>query len=351
MRYTLQNRRPGTYWGGLWLVGVIAVSLGCAHQPDEVSWVDWPRFGAPHDGEGLDLHGHTNSLPDFVGPIDGSARLTILTEGNHFPVLLPLVLEEFPAWSEAHGDCAIGAEEILIVTLPQVMVVQALSSGEIRLGNAVLPLRPGGVYPDLVMGGTGPLGRLAARGVVDRKAVVFAKHRGMGLLVRKDHADRVQRLEDLPDAAVRVVVATPNEAGARRQYRTTLEQLLGPAAADRVFDREVPTFPGRLQIQHRDVPYALLTNQADVGLIFGHLADFYARSFPDRLVYVPVEEAAAFGQTIHLARTPQPSDPAAACFERFLMERAATYYPQRGFAAPDTFGYGQELELGATENR
>ena len=49
--------------------------------------VDWPAFGPelgyPH------LKGIANTVPDFSGPIDGSAELTIFTEGNHFPVLLP----------------------------------------------------------------------------------------------------------------------------------------------------------------------------------------------------------------------------------------------------------------------
>ncbi|MEM6730342.1 MAG: hypothetical protein AAF658_02230, partial [Myxococcota bacterium] len=61
--------------------------------------VEWPRFGPASDS--LELRGHVNALPDFVGPIDGSAKLTIFTEGNHFPVLLPLVFDEFPEWCDS----------------------------------------------------------------------------------------------------------------------------------------------------------------------------------------------------------------------------------------------------------
>ena len=55
--------------------------------------IEWPRFGPERDVP--ELSGHTNAVPDLVGPVDGSARLTIFTEGNHFPALLPVVLDEF----------------------------------------------------------------------------------------------------------------------------------------------------------------------------------------------------------------------------------------------------------------
>ncbi len=336
-------RRPPAYLCHFMVLILSLTAVGCAHRAAPLTWVDWPRYGAAQPG--LDLHGHTNALPDFVGPIDGSARLTIFTEGNHFPVLLPLALQAFPAWSDQHCGLAVAPQDLLIVTLPQVMVVEALLSGNIALGNALLPLQPGRVYPDLVMGGDRPLSRLASQGLIEPTAVVFARHRGMGLLLRRDRAGELSSLADLPAAPLSVVVATPNEAGARRQYRQTLEQLLGAAAVERIFAREIQTFPGRLKIQHRDVPYALLTGQAEVGLLFGHLADFYARAFPAQLQFVPVEEAAPFGQTINLARSRGNSEPLARCFEDFLLATARSYYPQRGFAAADTFGYGQRLQL------
>ena len=318
----------------------------CATNPPQmIQWVNWPEYGEP--GDGLDLDGHTNNLPDFVGPIDGSAKLTIFTEGNHFPILLPLVLEQFPAWCKANCDIDIKTNEILIVTLPQVMVVNALSSEQIALGNAILPIRREGVFPDIIMGGDRPLGRLATMEIIEPNAIPFAKHRGMGLLLRKEYADQVITLDDLKYQSLRVVVATPNEAGARRQYRQTLDVLMGQSAADQIFAQEVPTFPGRLMIQHRDIPYALLTDQADVGLIFGHLADFYAKSFPEQLAYVPVEEAAEFGQTINIAQVSEQKNPIAQCFQRFLLAQARTYYPARGFASVDTFTYGQPIMLKA----
>ncbi len=309
------------------------------------AFVSWPKFGPVRDG--LVLTGHTNELADFVGPVDGSARLTIFTEGNHFPVFLPLVFDAFPAWCRAEGACDVEADEILVVTLPQVMVVRALESGSVTLGNAMIGVAPGRVFPEIVLGGEGPLRRLARTGTVQPEARPFARHRGMGLLLRRDASNHGRSLAALARAPVSVVVATPMEAGARDQYRSTLEALVGKDGARRILKREVRTFPGRLGIQHRDVPYALLRGHAGAGLIFAHLAAFYARVFMDDLVFVPVKGAERFGRTILFARTMVTGGHAlAAAFERFLFLHAQKAYPEGGFMS-DGFEYGRTILLTA----
>ena len=305
--------------------------------------VDWPRYGP--DREGVTLDGYANAAPDLVGPVDGSARLTIFTEGNHYPVLLPLVLDGFPAWCASTGRCEASAEDILVTTLPQVMIVAALEGGGLRLGNAVLPLKPNGpVFPDIVMGGAAPLGRLAELGLVAPQARIFARHRGMGLLVRRDAA--VDSLESLAQKNVRLAIASPNEAGARRQYETTLTALLGETEAERILAQDIGAFAGRLGVQHRDIPYALLNDLADVGVIFGHLAAFYAETYPDALRYVPVAGAAPFGQEIAAARAmrARPS-PLREAFLDYLMAAAAQAYPAQGFHEAARFNYGETIPL------
>jgi hypothetical protein len=79
------------------------------------------------------LDGFTDTLPDFVGPIDGSAELTIFTEGNHYPVLPSLVLDGFPSWCKSTKACRVDVGKILIVTLPQAMVLDVLVKGGITL--------------------------------------------------------------------------------------------------------------------------------------------------------------------------------------------------------------------------
>ena len=279
---------------GISLASALALTAPIARAQS----VDWPLAG-PERGY-LNLKGFVDTLTDFVGPIDGSAKLTVFTEGNHYPVLLPLLLDAFPAWCRSTGSCDIAAADILIVTLPQPMVVEMLLKGGITLGSAAVPIHKPGVFPDFVMGGSEPLQRLAAAGIIDRRATVFAHHRGLGLLLAKRLA-HIADLEGFASGVGRVVLASDSEPTARNQYVATLRKLIGAEATSRLLAREVGVFPGRLGIQHRDVPYALLNGLADGGIIFAHLAQYYALSFADALRAVSMP-AAAFGRDLALAR-------------------------------------------------
>jgi hypothetical protein len=314
------------------------VALPCAAQS-----VAWPAFGPERSL--LRLDGLTDTLPDFVGPLDGSAELTIFTEGNHYPVLLPLVLDAFPAWCRASGACDADAGKILIVTLPQPMVVDMLLKGGVRLGNAIIPVgRDQHVFPDVVMGGAEPLRQLADMGILEQHATVFARHRGLGLLLKRDLAE-VADIESFRTRAARIVMASESEPGARNQYRATLEALTGKQATAEFLAHEVGTFPGRLGIQHRDVPYAVLNDIADGGIIFSHLAAFYAHTYPDLLRAVAVPAAEPFGQELAIARTVREPGHLTAAFERFFRDAARTAYPAGGFADVTKFHYGAALNL------
>ncbi|MFW5734478.1 MAG: hypothetical protein ACOCWR_05410 [Oceanidesulfovibrio sp.] len=294
--------------------------------------MDWPGFGPERDM--LMLSGLANTVPDFIGPIDGSAMLTIFTEGNHYPALLPIVMEQFPAWCAENGGPEVGSEEILAVTLPQVMIVDILERGGVRLGNAVLHVAPEkGVYPDVVMAGVGALERLAAAGVIHGEYTVFTRHKGMGLLLRRGAGLKGLGLHEIAERRPRVVLASVNERRVRDQYTRTLEAIIGQEGAATLLSGEVGNFPGRLAIQHRDVPYALLRDMADVGIIFGHLARFYAETYPERLAWLELPQAEPFGQEIAMAATRLRSSAERDAFLRFFPEAAKAGYPAKGFAA------------------
>jgi len=185
---------------------------------------------------------------------------------------------------------------------------------------------------------------LAEAGILEQRAVVFARHRGLGLLLKRDLAD-IGDVESFHGRAGRIVLASESEPGARNQYRATLEALVGKDATAELLAHEIRTFPGRLGIQHRDVPYALLNDMADGGVIFSHLAAFYAHAYPDRLHAVAVPGAERFGQELALARTERKPGRLTAAFERFFRDAARTAYPARGFADQSKFQYGAELNL------
>jgi hypothetical protein len=331
-------------FAGRRLILAFTALLAClAAPPCAAQSVSWPAFGPERSL--LRLDGLTDTLPDFVGPLDGSAELTIFTEGHHYPVLLSLVLDAFPAWCRTSGACEADAGKILIVTLPQPMVVDMLLKGGVRLGNAIIPVgRDHHIFPDVVMGGAAPLHRLADAGILEPHAFVFARHRRLGLLLKRDLAE-VGDIESFRARAARIVLASESEPGARNQYRATLEALAGKDEIAELLAHEVQTFPGRLGIQHRDVPYAVLNDIADGGIIFSHLASFYAHTYPDRLRAVAVPKAEPFGQELALAKTVREEGHLTAAFERFFRDAARTAYPAGGFADVTKFHYGAELNL------
>jgi hypothetical protein len=288
-------------------------------------------------------------VPDVVGRIGAPAGLVIFTEGNHFPALLsPDILGAFPAWAKQDRRFAgLALDNIVVVTLPQPMIVASIAEGALTLGNMTLAVgRSTGLFPDIVMGGRAPLQALAKLRVTRGEARLFARNRGLALLVRRDDPNAVRSLAGLERPGLRLVLASPAEPGARALYLRALAGLLGADGVPLVLANEVADFSGRLGIQHRDVPNALAAGYADVGIIFRHLALYYARTFPRLFATVEVPGAEQYASTIAIAQVRNPLHAKAqAAFLEFFLARARAVYPRYGFAAMDGEDYGKRLPL------
>jgi hypothetical protein len=92
----------------------------------------------------------------------------------------------------------------------------------------------------------------------------------MSFLVRAGNPLGLHTVQDLADRRARVVLATLQEAGGREQYLDTLSLLAPPDAVRAILGRETSEFPGRLGIQHRDVPFAVANGLADAELLVRH---------------------------------------------------------------------------------
>jgi len=237
------------------------------------------------------LDGHTDTVPDIVGRLGAPTGLTIFTEGNHFPALLGgEIIDPFRAWARAQGQYAeLALDNIVVVTLPQPMIVGMLLGRSLLLGNLTIAVsRATGFYPDIVMGGAAPLTRLRKALLVEPEARVFARNRGLSLLVAAGNPVGIRRLDDLVHRALHIVMASESEPGARHQYIAALEALIGQAQVKSILAHETVTFPGRLGIQHRDVLQAIAGRDADVGIIFHHLARYFAATYPELCAMVTV---------------------------------------------------------------
>ena len=310
--------------------------------------VVWKRLvPAPTDAPALD--GHTDTVPDIVGRLGAPIALAIFTEGNHFPALLGgEIIEPFRAWARAQAPYAgLALDNIVVVTLPQPMIVGMLLGGSLSLGNLTVEVRrENGFYPDIVMGGAAPLRQLREASRVEAKARVFARNRGLSLLVATGNPIDIRSLDDLTRRDIRVVMASESEPGARRQYISALEGLIGLEPTELILARETLTWPGRLGIQHRDVLQAIAGRYADVGIIFHHLARYFAMTYPELCAMVTVPGAEEFSSTIAMVETVGPLRALAAkAFSEFFLSVAREVYPRYGFATMSAAKYGATSRL------
>src|SRR5215471_14141131 len=247
--------------------------------------------------------GHTDTVPDIVGRIGIAASLVIFSEGNHFMALLSEeIVGAFPTWGKAQPQYAdLSLDNVVVVTMPQPIVVQMVRTGAVALGSLTLDMtRASGLYPDIVMGGPAPLQELRKLGVLEPRA----------------------------------------------GNRAAIEGLIGKAAADAFFAKEVEHFPGRLGITHRDVPEMLARGYADVGLTQYHLISYWARIFPNHFELVPIAGGDRFPAQIAFGRIINPLRPRALkAFEEFFFSRARDVYPRYDFARMTDEEYGATLVL------
>jgi accessory colonization factor AcfC len=349
----MRRRRFIGISAGVPLLASIAAKAATSRPIDDParacgSDVVWKRL-VPVPAKMPALDGHTDTVPDIVGHLGAPIGLAIFTEGNHFPALLGgEIIEPFRVWARSQKQYAgLALDNIVIVTLPQPMIVAMLLRGGIALGNLTVEVsRASGFYPDIVMGGAAPLTELHKASIVDAEARVFARNRGPSLLVSAGNPLGIQSLGDLMQPGIRIVMASESEPGARRQYISALEAVLSVAATKSMLARETATFPGRLGIQHRDVLQAIARREADVGIIFHHLAQYFSVAYPELCTMVTVPGAEKFSSTIALVSTIDPPRiEAARAFAEFFLQTAREVYPHYGFAMMKEAEYGAALEL------
>ena len=297
------------------------------------------------------LNGHTDTIPDIVGRLGSRIDLAIFTEGNHFPALLGGgIIDAFRSWAKSHPDyAAVPLDNIVVVTLPQPMIVGMLLRHAISFGNLTLDVsRTSGFFPDIVMAGATPLKALFKAAMVEGKARLFARNRGPALVIPAGNPLGVHGLGDVARRSdLRIVMASTSEPGARSQYIAALEGLLGQQPTQAILARETVSFTGRLGIQHRDVPYAVASRAAHVGIIYAHLAQYYAATFPQIFAKVMVPGAEQFSSAIAMVRSVDSLRAAGGkAFSEYFLDAARDVYPRHGFATMDAEEFGEEIALG-----
>lgn len=229
-----------------------------------------PQWQEPLSNICLDFHGDPNK-----------AQLVVFSDGNHHMALaetLQLFCQQHPA-----------VQDIFYATTPPSVIVNMLLHGGVYLGNLLLALRPHVfISPPAIL-----------QSLVDKKFIqphrAFMRSRGNVLLVRANNPKQIRSVTDLTKPQVRLFLSNPERETASFQvYAQTLVNyaaqqglLITDTSAASLAMHYNLVFGNR--IHHREAPQALYSDQADVAVVYYHLALRYTRIFPGEFALVMLD--------------------------------------------------------------
>lgn len=245
--------------------------MASLNWPDETARPagrDEPRFAQPGSNICLDFHGD---------PL--RAKLVVFSDGNHHMALqeaLRAFLVKHPA-----------VEDIFYTTTPPRVAVQMLRAGTLDIGNLRLSLTP-----HLFISPPSVLDQLIAEKRMSGYRP-FMRSRGVVLLLRRGNPKRIAGLRDLLRPEVKLFLSNSvNEKVSYQIYTDCLRRLAMNEGLTLGFLAHAPGQPDPAKlmygqsIHHREAPQAIADGEADVALVFYHLALRYQRIFPDLFDYV-----------------------------------------------------------------
>lgn len=243
--------------------------------------LQWPEESArPVPANHYSWHDHSaNRVLDFHGD-PANAGLSILSDGNHHMALaasLQIFLKQHP-----------DLNDIFYVTLPPQTLNGILEHQHIHLANLKINVRP-----DIYLG---PLSVLNHWHEKKRLGVphVFARSQGQAWLVRKGNPTQFRGLEDFQSTGNRLFISNPvSEKTSHRVYRDTLLDYAQDIGLDKdniaqALSTESEHVMHSRHVHHREAPQALVNGQADIAIVYYHLALRYTRIFPDNFSMLPL---------------------------------------------------------------
>ena len=284
--------------------------------------LDWPRENAtsPELAQHSWSHPSSNYCLDFHGDPNAS-ELRVFSDGNHH-MALEETLESFRSRRQLSS--------VFYCTTPPKVYLDWMRSGAIEIGNLRLS-----VTPHIVISPDDIMEKLLAEERVCRTAV-FAKSRGNSFLVRKNNPKGIREVGDLLRDDVRIFLSNPvTESASHMVYRQTLERsavrdgLDANAITDLLSSSEKVLF-GEL-IHHREAPQAVANGDADVTVVYDHLALRYIRIFPEIFDRIPLSEGEHNVTTRYaIGLVDQTCKLASDAFQHFLSDAAESIYRHHG---------------------
>ena len=255
--------------------------------------LNWPIEGsqANYSNSNQWNHAGSNICLDFHGdPL--SAKLVVFSDGNHHMAL--------QACCRAFLKSNPYVNDIFYATTPPRVILESVLQGGVLLGNLRL-----NILPHVFISPENILDKL-----VEKKQIAshqaFARSNGNVLLVKKGNPKSVTGIVDLLRDDVRLTISNPiTENVSYEVYKQTLldisiEQSLDTNAFSNLIDKDSTRAVFGETIHHREVPQTIYEDNADVAVVYYHLALRYTRIFPDDFEIVKIESNANVVTDYHI---------------------------------------------------
>jgi ABC-type molybdate transport system substrate-binding protein len=272
----------------------------------------------------------SNLVLDFHGSIQ-DPDLVIFMAGNQYPVF-PELIAEFRSWLGARPERAgVKADRIFYATTPPGRLIDAMEAGQMSLGNLSIDVRPDRLWPDVFMTGPRQQRRLQAAKFVDSWSI-YARNRGVVLLVRTGNPKNIRGLSDLAREDVRVAISSQaREPASFESYSNTLRAQGGAQFVEEVLKKPSTTSP--VAVHHRENPQFIYDGVADVAPMYYHFGLYLKERMPEHFDYVGLPSEGNFRDAlaVSLLRNAPHRAAAEAWIEFIRSDAAAAIYQKHGF--------------------
>ena len=276
----------------------------------------------------------SNIVLDFHGSVQ-DPDLVIFMAGNQYRVF-PELLPAFREWIKTqprHRTAKV--ERIFYATTPPGRLIDAMDSGQLSLGNYWIDVQPDRLWPDVFMTGPRQQRRLRKSSYIDGWSV-YARNRGVVLLVRAGNPKGIRGIQDMMRDDVSVAISSPDrEPASYESYSNTLRAQGGPQFPELLLKKSTTLSPAT--VHHRENPQFIYDGLADVAPMYYHFGEYLTSHMPEQFDYVMLPEKGNYRDelAISLIRNAPRKQAALAWIDFIRSDAAAAVYNRNGFDYAD----------------
>jgi len=288
----------------------------------------WPVEGAQADYANSNQWNQSGSniCLDFHGdPV--AAKLVVYSDGNHH-MALQACCKEFLRLNPQVKD-------IFYATTPPKVILDATLKGGVLLGNVHL-----NILPHVFISPKNILDKLVAQKQIESHQA-FARSSGNVLLVKKGNPKNITEIGDLLREDVRLTISNPDtEAASYEIYKKTLldtarEKSLDISDFEKLIDKECDRTVFGESIHHREVPQTIYEDNADVAIVYKHLALRYSRIFPNDFEMVNIDSNVKISTDYHIGLMNDAGEWGEGFVDFMMSEEALAIYKEHGLQAAE----------------